>query len=215
MTMEENNKNMERLLQMLDNPAAYSEQEITDIINADEQTRETYRLMCKLKSASCAEQADDIDVDEAWRQFEREHFAPQEPQDGHKWFKIAAVILAIISISGIAVAAVKSYVSQEQKQRQDKETMVQPTDTLDLAIDITPPTATVRSFDNVPLEEILNEMAAFYHVEAVFKNDDVRQLRFHYEWNPDDGLDAAVNGLNHFKRVNIERTGNQLVVRRT
>ena len=41
----ETNPNIIRLLEMLESPEAYSEQEIRDIINKDEETREAYRLM--------------------------------------------------------------------------------------------------------------------------------------------------------------------------
>ena len=50
--MGQNTSNIERLLEMLDNPASYSEQEIRDIINADDQTREAYRLMTLARDAS-------------------------------------------------------------------------------------------------------------------------------------------------------------------
>ena len=38
--METINDNIRQLLEMLDNPEAYTEQEIQDIINRDEDTRE-------------------------------------------------------------------------------------------------------------------------------------------------------------------------------
>ena len=43
--METTSENIRQLLEMLDNPDAYTEQEIHDIINRDDDTREAYRLM--------------------------------------------------------------------------------------------------------------------------------------------------------------------------
>ena len=50
--METINDNIRQLLEMLDNPEAYTEQEIQDIINRDEDTRETYRMMVEAKRSS-------------------------------------------------------------------------------------------------------------------------------------------------------------------
>ena len=47
--MKTSEENIKRLLEMLDNPSAYSEQEISDIINRDDETREAYRLMVAAK----------------------------------------------------------------------------------------------------------------------------------------------------------------------
>ena len=50
--METSNDNIRKLLEMLDNPAAYSKEEIHDIINCDNDTREVYRLMVEAKRSS-------------------------------------------------------------------------------------------------------------------------------------------------------------------
>ena len=64
--METTSENIRQLLEMLDNPEAYTEQEIQDIINRDEDTRETYRMMVEAKRSSRQRQADKpVDVDAA------------------------------------------------------------------------------------------------------------------------------------------------------
>lgn len=217
--MDHNNTNIERLLQMLDNPGAYSEQEIMDIINADDHTRETYRLMMMARTASRASRGDEapIDVDRAWRTFEQRHF-PARYRRPSPWVKIAAAVVGILFIAGIAVAAVQGLVMRQDRGQQPavEQTHHEPGDTVAaVAMTEEPSLPLPVNFDNVPLEKILNEMAAYYHVDVVFKNDDVRQLRFHYEWHPDDGLVPAINGLNHFQRVNIECVDSQLIVMRS
>lgn len=49
--MKTSEENIKQLLEMLDNPSAYSEQEISDIINRDDETREAYRLMVAAKQS--------------------------------------------------------------------------------------------------------------------------------------------------------------------
>ena len=48
-TMETNN-NIDRLLAMLDHPERYSEQEIMDTVNRDDETREFYRSLTQCPS---------------------------------------------------------------------------------------------------------------------------------------------------------------------
>ena len=48
----ETNANIRQLLEMLDNPDAYTEQEIRDIINRDEDTRQVYRTIVEVKRSS-------------------------------------------------------------------------------------------------------------------------------------------------------------------
>ena len=55
--METINDNIRQLLEMLDNPEAYTEQEIQNIINRDEDTRETYRMMVEAKRSIRQRQA--------------------------------------------------------------------------------------------------------------------------------------------------------------
>ena len=68
--METTNENIRQLLEMLDHPETYTEQEIHDIINRDEDTRETYRLMVEAKRSSRNRQDETpVDVDAAWQRF--------------------------------------------------------------------------------------------------------------------------------------------------
>ena len=69
----ETNPNITRLLEMLENPEIYTEQEILDIINSDEETREAYRQMVAAKQGYRRKQtAHDVDADAAWQRFEQE-----------------------------------------------------------------------------------------------------------------------------------------------
>ena len=86
--METTSENIRQLLEMLDNPEAYTEQEIQDIINRDEDTRETYRMMVEAKRSSRQRQADKpVDVDAAWQKLNQK-IQPQQQSFG--WMKIAA-----------------------------------------------------------------------------------------------------------------------------
>ena len=77
--METTNEKIHQLLEMLDNPDAYTEQEIRDIINHDKDTREIYRLMVEAKRSSRHRQDNEsVDVNAAWKRFvENEEFTTE------------------------------------------------------------------------------------------------------------------------------------------
>ena len=109
------NDTIRQLLEMLDNPEAYTEQEILDIINRDEDTRETYRLMVEAKRSSRQRQADKpIDVDAAWQRFEKKRKNDESGNSYSSFFirhssfqKIAASFVAVLLITGVAYAAIR------------------------------------------------------------------------------------------------------------
>ena len=67
-------------------------------------------------------------------------------------------------------------------------------------------------FDNVPLERMLPEIAAYYHAEVSFQSDKARQLRFHFVWKPEDGLPHAIDKLNRFESLTVRLDGNIIIV---
>ena len=213
--METNNDNIRQLLEMLDNPEAYTEQEIQDIINRDEDTRETYRMMVEAKRSSRQRQADKpIDVDAAWQRFNETH---QPKQHGFSWMKIAASLIGVLLVSGIAFAAIQivRYTQQNTPKTEEvintpKPANVTPTDTLTTDTIATPQPII---YDNVPLEKMLPEIAAHYDAKVTFVNDEARQLRFRFVWNPQKGIEKVVSDLNQFERLNITLNDNQITVK--
>ena len=69
-----------------------------------------------------------------------------------------------------------------------------------------------RLFEEVPLEQVLAELAAHYGVEVEYRSDDVRSLRLFYQWEPEYSLDKVVEMLNNFEAISIRHEGNQLIV---
>ena len=222
--METNNDNIRQLLEMLDNPEAYTEQEIHDIINRDEDTRETYRLMVEAKRSSRNRQDETpVDVDAAWQRFAEQN-KTQTSILNSQIKKIAASFIGVLLISGIAFAAihiVRHYVEQDmptppqetqiveanQQVALDDTVKVETTDTI-------APRATMEPvvYDNVPLEEMLPEIAAHYKATVNFANDKARQLRFRFVWNPQQDIDQVVSDLSQFESLTVTLKDNQITV---
>ena len=212
--METTSENIRQLLEMLDNPETYTEQEIQDIINRDEDTRETYRMMAEAKRSSRQHQANKpIDVDAAWQKFNQK-IQPQQHSFG--WMKIAASFIGVLLVSGIAFAAIQivRYTQQHTPKTEEvintpKSTNITPADTL------TTDTIAVPQpiiYDNIPLEKMLPEIAAHYDAKVTFVNDEARQLRFRFVWNPQKGINQVVSDLNQFERLTVTLKDNQITV---
>ena len=213
--METTNENIRQLLEMLDNPDAYTEQEIQDIINRDEDTREAYRLMVEAKCSSSRHRQDKkpVDVDAAWQRFNQKL---QPKQQGFGWMKIAVSFIGVLLVSGIAFAAihiVRQYRNQEAPQTEIRENVAKPVTTLP-ADTLTKDTVTMQPviYDNIPLEKMLPEIAAHYDVKVVFANDEARQLRFRFVWNPQHDIDQVISDLNQFERLTVTRNDNKITV---
>ena len=212
--METTSENIRQLLEMLDNPEAYTEQEIQDIINRDEDTRETYRMMVEAKRSSRQRQADKpVDVDAAWQKLNQK-IQPQQQSFG--WMKIAASFVGVLLVSGIAFAAIQivRYTQQNSPKTEEvintpKPANVTPTDTLTTDTIATPQPII---YDNIPLEKMLPEIAAHYDANVTFVNDEAPQLRFRFVWNPQKGIDQVVSDLNQFERLTVTLKDNQITV---
>ena len=220
--MATTNENIRQLLEMLDHPEAYTEQEIHDIINHDEDTRETYRLMVEAKRGSRSRHDDTpVDVDAAWQRFNQRL---QPKQQGQGWMKIAASFIGLLIVSGIAFAAihiVRHYVEQDTQTLPQETQMVEPRQQVALddtvkseTTDTIAPRATMEPvvFDNVPLEEMLPEIADHYDATVNFGNEKARQLRFRFVWNPKQDIGQVVSDLNQFESLTVTLVDNQITV---
>ncbi|MCR5131567.1 MAG: DUF4974 domain-containing protein [Prevotella sp.] len=234
----ETNPNIIRLLEMLDHPEQYSEQEIRDIIDSDGETREAYRLMVMAKQSYRHEKtAKAEDLDAAWNRFERKAIREEDKEQSHlnpsaefgtdvahsrnsSFSKIAASFIGLLFASGIAFAAIHIVQRYQKQNAQIEQTGAeQPSSAKDSngiipADTLTTDTVSVQPkvYDNIPLEEMLAEIAAQYRVEVKYQNEETRQLRFHFVWNRQQGIEQVASDLNHFERIHVTLKDNQLIV---
>ena len=117
--METTNENISRLLKMLDNPNAYSEQEIQDIINRDDETRETYRLMVAVKQGYHHKQNPPTDAESAWQRFEQKYYIQKRPV--HRWMRIAAIFISAAFLCGLSFAAYHAASSKQTTEKTNDE----------------------------------------------------------------------------------------------
>ena len=180
----------------------------------DPQMQELVEQMAFAKRAFKNEdsKAEEPDVEGEWEKFAAKHFDEgNETQYGYPFKKMVASFIGVILVSGMAFAAIhivrhvvggdlKSPTHEVRISNPSQPSTALPADTVK-----TDTTATVEPvvFDNVPLEKMLTEIAAYYHAEVSFLNDDARQLRFHFVWKREDGLGHAIEKLNRFESLSV------------
>ena len=212
------------LFQMLDNPDQY--------ILADDECRELYTLMAKTKSAAQASQITDDEIDAEWQRLihSRQNHAAVIPL----WRKIAAAAAIMIALFGFTYAAIRTGFFGVEKIITSKETPLKVKNVDSVAtkdneaitqeisqdseenVKESTEEATAKTeprlYDNVPLEQILTDLSAYYHVDVEYCSEDVRSLRLYYQWEPEYSLDKVIEMLSNFEAFSIHLEGNKLIV---
>ena len=204
------------LFRMMDDPGQYTDEQWREIL-ADSECASLYEMMCKTRSALDAERVDQEfsadRVEQEWERFAATHHVPAVKIVG--WRNIAAAII-VLAVFGIAAAAIYSHLAHTPQTETIENTtpnvnpqvVDSPAGTLDAEAD----RPQSHLYDDVPLEQIINDLAAHYNVQPEWHGDEVRSLRLYYKWEPDFTLDEVVEMLNNFEAFSVKRDGDQLVI---
>ena len=207
--MEQNDK-ISLLLDMHEHPENYSDEQLAAMLDDEmlEQLVTAKRAMTDIPEP---------DVDAEWQRFEQAHYAPA---NNRRWLKVAAVFLGVIMLSAFTYAAIRAVshhtVDKAKEPTETVATEPQPESTVGPRLGVAD-TATVAEeepivFDNLPLDQMLEQIAPHYGMQVEFRNENARALRFYFVWQPDEALDAVLERLNLFESVNISKEGNTIVV---
>lgn len=181
-------------------------------------------------------------IDEEWEKFCQEHQLQEEAthpivqEESHpiaqeagpshpitSWRKLAASIAGFVLISGIAFAAIHTYIKRSQETTQvtaDTHPEVIKSDSVKQVAEkdsLTHPKpekpAIHKTFENMAFEKMLSEIASYYDLQVKFENNEDKTLRLYYEWNSHSSIENIVKELNQFENVNIELQQNELIVK--
>ena len=221
----------EKILDIIDHQEKYSDEEIREILQ-DEECRKLYQTMVEVDSA-LESPSPIINVDEEWEKFSQEHQLQEEATQNAaqnaashpitSWRKLAASIAGFVLISGIAFAAIHTYIKHSQETTQvtadthpeviksDSTKQVAAKDSLTHPKPEKP--AIHKTFENVAFEQMLSEIASYYDLQVKFENNEDKTLRLYYEWNSHSSIENIVKELNQFENVNIELQQNELIVK--
>ena len=212
------NKDEKRLMlfDMQEHPEKYTDEQMEHLL-ADEEVKAFLRDLAMARMAGKKATPKKVDVDKAWKEFSNGSYRNR--------MKIAASIVGIIFLSGVALAAVQNgwlnfstsdkVVDNKAMAEQIvpsntlandslKAMTVEPTDSLDMKPVV---------FDNAELGTILMQMADFYHVKVEYMNANTQHVRLFFNWNKTKTLEQNLELLNAFDRIQIEYADGTLIVK--
>ena len=142
------------------------------------------------------------DANDAWEQFQKAHIVAKSTTT---WYKIAAMFIGILMLSGIAYAAISHFIKMEDKpqvtltERKPDIKKMEKT----YGAEMTPTKKAPVVFNNVELQQIMQYVADGYAVKVEFKNNAARTIRFYLQWEADDTLQEIIDKINHFEKVHL------------
>ena len=130
------------------------------------------------------------------------------PSTSHRFIpikKIAAMLVGVLMLSGIAYATISHFIATDEKphmtiteRKLDAEKIKKTA-----GIEMAPTKNTPVIFNNVELQQIMKYVAEGYDVKVEFKNKTVGSIRFYLQWEADDTLQEIIDKINHFEKVHL------------
>ena len=138
------------------------------------------------------------DAEEQWQRFQMMHTNAKR-----RWMRVAATFIGVLMLSGIAWAAWQSRGQRADagQEQVTSATELQPVET----------TGDIVRFDNVPLDSVLAVVARHYHKQVECRNETVRNLHFHIEWNQAAPLRDFITLINNFEGVSLREEQDTII----
>ena len=226
------NKDEKRLMlfDMQEHPEKYTDEQMEHLL-ADEEVKEFLRDLAMARMAGKKATPKKVDVDKAWKEFAETHNKDllTDKKEANSTYrnrmKIAASIVGIIFLSGVALAAVQNgwfKFSTSDKVVEEKAATEQTANSKQLANDslkamTVEPTDSLNMkpvvFDNAELGTVLMQMADFYNVKVEYMNANTQHVRLFFNWNKTKTLEQNMELLNAFDRIQIENADGTLMVK--
>ena len=213
---------------MQEHPDRYTDEQVEALL-ADQEMQEFFHDMAMARTAQQKANPQKVNVDEAWKEFAAKHKMASDEKlneashSSSNRLKIAASIIGVIFLSGITFAAIRSGVfgssssddtnsvkteqtsSAKNVAKQDctKANVEEKQDSIDLKPVV---------FDNAELQDVVSQLAAFYHVKVEFDNVESQHIRIFFNWDKTKTLQQNLEILNAFDRIQITEADGTLRV---
>jgi hypothetical protein len=191
---------LRKLTQMTEHPERYSDEEWQEIFNGETVSKE--------------------ETESAWKQFKSAHFNDsEEPQQAsvHKMptlFKMAAMFIGILLISGIAVAAIVKSLNSDNDEEEKKipTTEARVATPEQQSIEETGTPARTVVFEDAELQQIVDSLSIYYKVKPAYRQEQARHLRLYYEWDQHHSIEDVTRQINHFDHISISMKGDSIII---
>ena len=196
---------LSKVLDATEHPEQYTDEQLEELLS-DEECADYYRLMCDAASAYAATHTEtDEELEAEWQRLQHRGARPVL----FSIRKIAAVVIAILALTGISYAAVSLMTDYEETTSANTE-MTETSSSLPDSP--TEPADTVQTFQNVELQDILTAVAAHYQLQTEYRNEQSRHVRLYIKWNKSEGVETMLERLNKFDKVTLTLSDNKIIV---
>lgn len=218
---------IERFLELQEHPEQMTDDELQQFLDNPQMQELTEQMAFAKRAFKSREMGNEApDVEKEWAKFAATHFEEEETMQrrtsafsfSSSFQKVAACFIGVLLVTGMAFAAIRiarhSAEKEQESLAQDTHISIPKQEILSADTVKTDTTAVLQPvvFDNVRLDEMLAQIAAYYRVETVFRNESARQLRFHFVWKHEEGIGRVIRKLDRFESLNIRLEDNRIIV---
>ena len=207
-------KDIEQLLKMTERPQDYTDEELQKLMS-DPEMREYYELMVSAE-AGFALRKEKNHGDRSRDSAGQNHgpvpmILPMILSLGNRFMRIAAMFIVVLMLSGIAFAAYRLVVGIDDKSPIQEVRTANPTQQAGTLQQAQTNPASIRTFENAELQQILKELSDYYHVSVEYRNEQSRHIRLYTKWDTTAPLQQIIELLNGFEKVSVRLIDNQII----
>ena len=198
--MKPTDRNKQLYRDMTEEPEKYSDQELEAMMDEIDQmpdVEEAWHLLSEKLRVKSEESSSKHEVARADSSLFTLHSS---------FKKVAAILIGIITISGLAFAAVHFMRNHEGKPAETEQPAATvEARTADAARQPADTTVSLQPvvFDNVTLDSILPQIARHYGYTVDFRNEQPKSLRLYFTWNPQDSIQKVTEKMNLFEQFRV------------
>ena len=209
-------KDIEQLLKMTERPQDYTDEELQKLMS-DPEMREYYELMVSLeegfslrssRNKECGKNHGDRSRDSAGQNHGP---VPMILSLGNRFMRIAAMFIGVLMLSGIAFAAYRLVAGGDDKSTTQKVQSANSPQQVGTLQQAQKDSASIRTFENAELQQILKELSDYYHVSVEYRNEQSRHIRLYTKWDTTAPLQQIIELLNGFEKVSVRLIDNQII----
>lgn len=204
MSKTDSEDKLAKVLDATEHPEQYTDEQLEELFR-DEECAAYYRLMCEASSAYVETHTEsEADIDAEWQRIVNRHKGRMILR------KVAAVIIAVIVMSGISYAAVRLIQNRYQPMPESIPTVSQTAENhvgpMEEAAD------SLYTFQNAELQDILTAVSAHYQLRTEYRSGEARHIRLYIKWNKAESVDSMLQRLNKFEKVNLTLSSDYIIV---
>lgn len=203
-------KDIEQLLKMTERPQDYTDEELQRLMS-DPEMREYYELMVSVE-AGFALRKEKNHGDRSRDSAGQNHGpVPMILSLGNRFMRIAAMFIGVLMLSGIAFAAYRLVAGGDDESTTQKVQSANSPQQFGTLQQAQKDSASIRTFENAELQQILQEVSDYYHVSVEYRNEQSRHIRLYTKWDTAAPLQQIIELLNGFEKVSVRLIDNQII----